>query len=287
MRLSRRTFLRVLGAATAVRFLPSCGDNALAGTPRFFTTHEWETIDAVTGVILPPGKAGIGARRAVAVRYIDRLLAAFDETPPAIFAGGPFSDRNPIPDAQTGQPTGRVPANDMATFLPLARVREIAWRVRIFGSAATAGGDFNDAVLGPTVGWRDLYRQAVVMLDAVQAGTAFVDLAPIDQTTALATVSSALPAWGDAILEHTLEGTFAAPEYGGNDQLAGWQLARYDGDSAPLGHALFDPQAMTYRDRTDEPTSVASPGDTDEPFDEDILNVLTVAAIGSGGMRFF
>ena len=108
-----------------------------------------------------------------------------------------------------------------------------------------------------------------------------------DQGLALDTVASDAPAFYQALVEHTLEGTFAAPEYGGNTRLSGWQLTRYDGDSSPLGHSQYVAALDAYVDRADQPTSQPSPGDTREDFDDDILDLLTVAAIGSGGKRFF
>ena len=35
---------------------------------------------------------------------------------------------------------------------------------------------------------------------------------------------------------HGVEGTYAAPEYGGNAGLAGWRSIRFDGDRQPLGY---------------------------------------------------
>jgi hypothetical protein len=104
---------------------------------------------------------------------------------------------------------------------------------------------------------------------------------------ALDTVASEKPEFWQALVEHTLEGTFGAPEYGGNQYLSGWHLAGYDGDSAPLGHAIYDEDAGAYVDRADQPTAQPSPGHVTEDFDPEILNLLTVAAIGSGGKRFF
>src|SRR3972149_2423557 len=72
-----------------------------------------------------------------------------------------FRARHPFPHNGTGQPSDSFPSNRFERFLPLSRVREIAWRVRLFGSANVPGGDFNDAVLGPTQGWRDLSRQGI------------------------------------------------------------------------------------------------------------------------------
>ncbi|HEY0250932.1 MAG TPA: hypothetical protein VGC41_05365 [Kofleriaceae bacterium] len=140
-----------------------------------------------------------GASSASAVRYIDTLLSAFEVDPPKIFAGGPYSDRNALPNAD-GTASQKFPPNDFETFLPLSRVQDIAWRMRVLGSAATPGGDFNDAVLGPTVGYRDIYAQALAALDAM----GFRSLGHDDQVVALATVSADQPAFASALLAHTI-----------------------------------------------------------------------------------
>ena len=225
------------------------------------------------------------------MRYIDTLLAAFEVDAAGDLRGRPVL-RPPaaFPDAH-GLPTCQFPTNDFARFLPLPRVKEIAWRVRLYGSAQTEGGAFNDGLLGPTVGWRDLYADGIGRLDHV-AGTIqpdheFRSLSPEDQGLALDTVASDKPDFWDALVEHTLEGTFGAPEYGGNQYTRGWHLARWDGDSAPLGHAVYDESIDAYVDNAKAPTAQPQPGDTTEDFDADILNMLTVAAVGSGGKRFF
>ena len=282
--------MKLLGGAAALAAAPlpiGCGDNLHEARGVFFDEHAWATIDIATGFILPGDRA---ARDSMAVRYIDTLLAAFTVDPPAIFAGGPFSGRTAFPDAH-GAPTSQFPTNNVAEVLPLSRVQDIAWRMRIFGSAATPGGDFNDAVLGPTTGIQALYTTGIQALDAaanqVRANWPFRYLEADDQSRILDTVADALPAFWTTLVEHTLEGTFCAPEYGGNALTIGWHMVDYDGDSAPLGHATYDITTGAYVDRKDEPTTQASPGAITETFDPDIINVLTVAAIGSGGKRFF
>jgi hypothetical protein len=282
--LTRRRFVTLVGCGAAVAALPSCGDDAPPPPRgRFLDERQFAIVDAVTEVVLP------GARAAAAVRYIDGLLAAFEVFPPAIFAGGPASGRAPLPDAH-GRPSSEVPPDAFATFLPLSRVRGIAWRTRVYGSAGTPGGGFNDGVLGATRGWRDLYTSAIDALDAAAAqivrGARFVELGASDQLTALSDADGAVPGFSDTLTGHVIEGMFAAPEYGGNAGLSGWAIARYDGDSAPLGHAFYDPTLGAYVDRPDQPTSSASPGDGPETFSPDVIQMLTIAALGSGGMVF-
>jgi hypothetical protein len=288
--ITRRRFVKLVGGATALTALPiGCGDNDTRPHGLFFDEHQWATIDLVTGYIVPSDGDGAGAREAMAVRYIDRLLAAFEVSPPRIFGGGPFSGREPNPD-DAGAPSTLFPTPAFGNFLPLSRVREIAWRMRVYGSAQTPGGDFNDALLGPIDGWRTMYLEAIERLDAgarAAGGTEWRWLASDDQSTVLYTTADELSSWWQAAIEHTLEGMFAAPEYGGNDQLAGWQLAQFDGDSAPLGHAVYVAAVGDYVDNAAQPTSQPSPGAQSEDFSPEVINTLTVAAIGSGGMKFF
>src|SRR5205814_19999 len=112
-------------------------------------------------------------------------------------------------------------------------------------------------------GWQHMYADAIERLDAganaVSPHATWRRLGIDDRSTVLYTVASDLPAWWQAIVEHTLEGMFSAPEYGGNEQYRGWKLARWDGDSSPLGHAFYDESFGDYRDRADQPTAQASP----------------------------
>ena len=303
--LTRRRFLRIAGtgvaAATTLRWNLGCGDNITPVPPtgRFFDSHQWATIDAATGILLPGvgtddgtgnKSTAPGARDAMVVNYIDILCASFDLTPPGIFGSGPASGRTPAPN-DDGTPSTNFPPDAFATYLPLSRVRSIAWQMRVFGSTATTGGTFNDALLGVTVGYRDAYTAGVTALDnaaaALHPGTTFVDLDSDDQAQAFDTVSSQQPVFYNYLLNHTLEGAFAAPEYGGNDKLVGWQLASYDGDSVPLGHSHYDAATDAYVDRVDQPTSTPTPGDMAVEFTDDVLKLLSTAALGSGGMKFF
>ncbi|MDP3767721.1 MAG: gluconate 2-dehydrogenase subunit 3 family protein, partial [Dehalococcoidia bacterium] len=183
--LSRRQFLKLTSVGAVGLVLPwaleGCGDGE--DVPEFFMPDERATLEAVTARILPTDQEP-GAREAAVVRYIENLLTAFDRDPPFIYAGGPFSGRLPFPDNETGEPSDDVPDNAFLELLPLSRVREIGWRVRLFGSANVPGGDFNDAALGPTRGLRDVYREGLQGLDATsqQLFTRnFVDLSAEDQ----------------------------------------------------------------------------------------------------------
>jgi hypothetical protein len=158
------------------------------------------------------------------VYYIDRLLSALDgnATPP-IFAGGPWSNRH------TSGP------NMMASFVALDPVARIAWRKRI-------------------AGWQQQYRQGIASLDKL-AGGDFSTASPAAQDKILAkpTVSAFL----SLLFEHTIEGMYANPEYGGNRGLAGWKDIGYPGDSQPRGYPAGEVSRSDGRDPVGQAPVVA------------------------------
>ena len=285
--LSRRQFLKLTSAGAVALAVPwaleACGSEEKV---QFFTAHERATVEAATARLFPTDQDP-GALEAKAVRYIENLLTAFDHDPPLIFAGGPFSGRQPFPHNETGQPSDSFPSNRFERFLPLSRVREIAWRVRLFGSANVPGGEFNDAVLGPTKGWRDLYREGIAALDAKSRelfGKDFIDLSPEDQDTSL---MEADQEFVTKLLEHTLEGVYAPPEYGGNDGLIGWQSIKFEGDSQPLGYSIFNTTTNTYNEIPERPVSTANPDEDFTGFDDETAELIGGIATAIGGGRFF
>lgn len=276
--LSRRQVLRLALATGSLVFvplaLPGCGeeDGSLARltptpapAPSFLTSAEKATLRAAVGRLVP-NDATPGAVECGADIYIDRLLAQLPEAAGAtagVFAGGPFSGRNPFANASNGTPSDQFPGNDFDDFIPLTRLQTLSWRVQLLGSGAVAGADFNHAVLGAVVGLRQIYRAGLLSLDnesRSRFGKPFVELDATQQDEALDAIDETFV---DQLTAHTLEGMFCPPEYGGNVDRAGWQLIGYDGDSQPLGYAVFDESAQTYRERPDKPLSTANP---DEDF---------------------
>ena len=173
----------------------------------FFTEHQAAVVEAATARIAPgpkddPAEAGHpGAREAGVTGYIDTMLGALDEQ--NIFAGGPWSNRHTSgPDL-------------MARFTPLDPVARIAWRKRI-------------------IAWQDQYTKGISQLDKL-AGGDFTAASHARQDKILATQS--VGEFRSLLFEHTIEGLYASPEYGGNKDLAGWKEIGFPGDIQPRGYS--------------------------------------------------
>jgi len=268
---TRRQVLRwglVGGALVAIPItLPGCGDDdpTLRGViptptpiPSFFTASERALVSALVGHLIPNDDTP-GGIEAGADEYIDRMLSIVPDEDDAgqVFGGGPFSGRAPFA-LEDGTPSDRFPENKFSDFIPLTRLQLISWKVRVLGTAAVPGSDFN----GPLIGWRQQYRDGLAALQAKSQELFASNFELLDGQQRAQVVRAADSTFMSLLTEHTLEGMFCAPEYGGNRDRLGWRLIGYDGDSQPLGYALFDETTMSYRERADKPCSTADPGDS-------------------------
>jgi hypothetical protein len=219
----RRAVLAAVPAAVAAG-LDGCTSSPRKTEPRalrFFTSHQAAVVEDATARIAPgpgddPAEAGHpGAREADVTGYIDAMLGALaaltqsqsqSQSPPMIFAGGPWSNRHTSgPDL-------------MARFVPLDPVAKIAWRKRI----AT---------------WQDQYTKGVEALDKL-AGGDFTKATQKKQDKILAAQS--VKEFTSLLFEHTIEGLYASPEYGGNRGLAGWKDIGFPGDIQPRGYTAAE-----------------------------------------------
>ena len=228
-----------------------------------------------------------------------------------VFAGGPFSGRHPQAHfpigttacqtchGATGLPAGGstgaesvevFPPNSFREFLPLTRLQTMSWKVRIFGAETVSEVAGNPlAAERPEVDLRRKYRQGLASLDALslqdpQFGVPFVELPPESQTEVLDRVEVS---FNLLLHRHVIEGTLCAPEYGGNRNLLGWQLTRFDGDSQPLGYAIRDESVPgNYREREDKPNSGPNPDEDCDEFSEPMNKFLSLLSIATGGGKF-
>jgi hypothetical protein len=214
--LSRRGFLAGATLLPLLGLVPGLLERAQAAPAatsyRFFTPHQAAVLDAATRRLVPgpdddPLEAGHpGAAEAHALRYIDVMLSAFDDTPPKVFAGGPWSDRHaPGPDY-------------LATFVQPDGIQEQAWRKRI-------------------ADLRKQYAAGVLLLDS-QAGGDFAGAPAMQQDSVLA--SSDVAEFTALLFGHTIEGMYSIPEYGGNAGRAGWVEIGYPGDVQPRGYTAAE-----------------------------------------------
>lgn len=269
--LGRREFLKALLVLLAALAAPMTGVRRAYARARgrFFTRDERATLEALCDRIIPPDHDP-GAKALGAPEYIEGLLTAFSVRVPRIYAGGPFSGRNPFPNPRTGTPSRRRPRNAFRRFIPLTRVQEIRWRAEIFGSDKVPGADFNDAVLGRLTGLQEVYRKGLARVDQIAVAMArapFARLATDEQDRVLGLLMRGgafepdprRPSFVDVVTQHTLEGCFSAPEYGGNRRGHGWQMIGLEGDDQPLGYSVFSRAKDGYNERPDHPMSTPNP----------------------------
>lgn len=170
-----------------------------------------------------------GAAKAGAADYVDTLLGAFAYDPPRIFAGGPYSGRHGGLDG-------------FSSFVPLTRVEEIAWRIRIEGTQgkperafATVGADGTTS--GDLPGFLAQYQQGLDDLDAQAVAQGYVNFADMPAIERLSLIQGGAAGLDTRqAFEHAVEGTYGDPVYGGNRDLAGWKAIDYEGDRQPRGY---------------------------------------------------
>jgi Gluconate 2-dehydrogenase subunit 3 len=255
-RLRRRAIIAGISAAAASAAVlgssgctsPATSTSASGGRAlRFFTSHEAAVVEDATARIAPgpaddPAETGHpGAREAGVTDYIDTMLGSLGSLAgtsgsqgsgapaPMIFAGGPWSNRHTSgPDL-------------MASFIPLDPVAQIAWRRRL-------------------TGWQQQYRQGIATLDKL-AGGDFTTATHADQDKILA--RQEVSTFTALLFEHTIEGLYAVPEYGGNRGLVGWKDIAFPGDVQPRGYTADEVS------RSDGPDPVDNTGVV-----ADVLNFL-------------
>lgn len=287
----RRTFLQLLaagGSVVAVPWLPGCSDRGGSGSApaaHFFTADERATFEQLAAAIVPEDET-VGALGTNAVEYVDRWLAAFDANVPTLYRSGPFSGRTPYPDPATGDPSDDFPADAFLEILPPTRMQELAFRVELLGSSSVPNGAINDPIVPSTPGLQALYRDAVPALNAFAQSRGATDFAALDDDGKLAAFAAADARFRDAFLANLAEGMFCAPEYGGNQDGAGWRDYLYDGDSQPLGHTLYDASG-TPRDRPDQPNQTIDPRRQNDGLEPTVEGFVTAVALSQGGKRFF
>lgn len=191
---SRRRFLHMAGAATGAGLLGWQLPALAHGDAGFLTPAEVTTLDAALARMIP--SSGLGdwsaADLGVAI-YIDKILSASpaDGSAAAIFAGGPYR-------------------SEFAGFQALSRVKALGWQVQVQQ-------------------WRSLYRSGLASLNAA-AGGHFANVPSEVQDLILEKLDLSNDAFFAVLFDHTMEGTYSHPVYGGNTGYRAWQSVGFGGD---------------------------------------------------------
>ncbi|MGI8850373.1 MAG: gluconate 2-dehydrogenase subunit 3 family protein [Acidimicrobiales bacterium] len=212
--LTRRQVLGGISLLPLAALMPGLLETArsLAGPGAgyvFFTSHEAAVIVDASARLVPgpqddPTEAGHpGAREANVVRYIDTMLAALSLSPPKVHAGGPWSNRH------TNGP------DYMEQWVPLNAAQRYGWQRRLASLQAQ-------------------YRAGVKQLDAAASTGDFTLATQLEQDQILA--SPAVMPFTNVVFEHTIEGMYSNPEYGGNAGRVGWLDIAFPGDVQPVGY---------------------------------------------------
>jgi hypothetical protein len=221
------------------------------------------------------------------------LLGAFDgREVPFLYAGGPTSDSQSVSGSADGHAVGCVPAEhvrdaDRADLAPGA----LTGGAELYGGAEAGLPPHVEQQWGGTLrGLRDIYREGLAIVDDVavaELGAAFVALGPDDQDAVLAALDGpgVFPPdpvrkakFLDHVIRHTIEGCLSAPEYGGNQDGAGWRMVGLEGDSQPLGYSIYVAPTDSLAERPDHPLSTANP-------DELVGGVLTPKPLSADGAQ--
>lgn len=131
---------------------------------------------------------------------------------------------------------------------------------------------FQKLPLGKRRGWarelsrqRDLYRAGLGELDR-RAGGDFVSAAPVAQDQILDALDLEGSPFFGALYDHTMEGVYAHPVYGGNAGFRAWRDLGYQGDVHGVRHpGIGPPGAAWNRYGGYAPEEMARPGEEPGP----------------------
>jgi Gluconate 2-dehydrogenase subunit 3 len=290
--ITRRELLRFIGSSAgnvaAIRALQIIGLAGMANaagckssssstnSDGIFTNDERSALGALADAVLPPDQDP-GGKDLGAVPYIENLIATIESGANEVFANGPFSGRQPLPDAN-GNASTNFPPNDFANWVELDRVNALAWKIKVLGSSSVKGGAPNDAILGPVIGLRDQLHQIIAQAVALSPKP----LASLSADDLAATFQQIDSDSRDLLVLLVTQAAFAAPEYGGNPGLSGWKMCNFEGDSQPLGYSQWNGKG--YTERPTSPMSTANPGADPAPLDANTEQLLALVTQFLGGV---
>jgi gluconate 2-dehydrogenase gamma chain len=166
----------------------------------FLSAAQQATLGAAVARLVPAsGPGDWSAADLGVVDYIDNLLSGFGRDPVTggIYPGGPYR-------ASSSGGSG------FSEFRPLTAAKTLGWRRQVFA-------------------WQDLYTDGLAGLDEAAAGD-FAAAPGVEQDLILHALDDAASPFFGALFDHTMEGTYSHPVYGGNRGYASWQWLGFGGD---------------------------------------------------------
>lgn len=257
---SRRLFLKSSGAAiatagaTAPVAVSVAAQDATPATPTtaaedlgpailFFNEAESEMVEAITARILPGTPDDPGAREAGVVYYIDRELAGTNQGYTVkTYTQGPYT--SVTEDQASVEATSRtdtyqvVPVREADVsrygYQSILTPQEL-YRRGLESLAAYAESEYGDSFTALTEDQQDAIVEALVADEApgfdAPSGSQFFTM----------------------LRNHTIEGMFSDPLYGGNRDMVGWRLVGYPG-----ARGFYTAEEMANPDFSADPVSLAS-----------------------------
>lgn len=128
------------------------------------------------------------------------------------------------------------------------------------GAREARAAHYIDHALGGALALsRESYCSGLMRLDhqaRLSKGASFAALAPDAQDAVLAEIEESDPVFFSLVQQHTIQGTFCDPYYGGNADYVGWNMISYPGirlSVSPADQAMAPPPAPVRKSAYDSP----------------------------------
>jgi gluconate 2-dehydrogenase gamma chain len=230
---SRKDFVAIIGTATAAVAVPTAANAAALPLPAaaamapmemaantaqpggmaplgnepeaytYFTEPEATFIEAAVERLIPTDESGPGARSAGVAFFIDQQLLGAFGTAAKTYRGGPWVAGTPMQGYQLRQTPAEVYRQGIAATEAYCNT---TYQSRFNALTAAQQDDVLKGLDGGTI-----------KFDTVPAKTFF-----------------------EMLLQNTVEGFFADPQYGGNRDKAGWKLIGFPGVAAYYADKITD-----------------------------------------------
>lgn len=215
----------------------------------FFTLHEAQTVEAITARILPGTPDDPGAREARVVVYIDKLLSYDQGFAEPIYRLAPYAETYEG-DSPSGTATSEVyqviwvqqdqlPRYGYQSALNAREIYRVGLRALDVYANARFGSDFidlseaqQDQIVGEMAEDDDAQAGASQPAQDAESGANGSgeggEQSSQNQISNFFTEPSAT-SFFEMLHEHTIQGMFCDPVYGGNRNMVGWKLINYPG----------------------------------------------------------